>query len=183
MADDVPSSESEPHRGGGVSTLEAVAAGDQLRRAFGYFPSGVSAVCADVDGVPVGLAASSFSPVSMDPPLVSVCIQRSSTTWPILRLRPGLGLSVLAEDQEAVCLRLASRDGDRFADTVWVTTERGGVLVEGASLWLDCSLYQEIAAGDHDIVLLRVHHVGTRDASPLVFHGSRFRRLVPLGPR
>jgi flavin reductase (DIM6/NTAB) family NADH-FMN oxidoreductase RutF len=164
-----------------ASTWEAVVVGDQLRRAFGQFPSGVSAVCVDIEGIPVGLAASSFTSVSMSPPLVSVCIQRSSTTWPTMRLRPGLGLSILAEDQEGVCRRLASRQGDRFADVDWFVTERGSLLIEGASLWLDCSLHEELPAGDHDIVLLRVHHVGTRDAPPLVFHGSRFRRLAPLG--
>lgn len=52
----------------------------QLRRAFGCFPSGVTAVCAVVDGEPVGMAASSFTSVSMAPPLVSVCVQDSSAT-------------------------------------------------------------------------------------------------------
>jgi flavin reductase (DIM6/NTAB) family NADH-FMN oxidoreductase RutF len=161
-----------------VNRLEAVVADDQLRHAYGHFPSGITAVCAAVDGTPVGLAASSFTSVSMDPPLVSVCIQHSSTTWPILRRRPRLGLSVLAEGQEDLCLRLASRTGDRFAGTDWTEVDEGSVLIERAALWLDCSLHQEIPAGDHDIVLLRVRSIRTGDVPPLVFHGSRFRRLA-----
>lgn len=93
--------------------------GNQLRRAFGCFPSGVTAVCALVDGEPVGMAASSFTSVSVSPPLVSVCIQNISSTWPKLRRRPRLGLSVLAEGHDAACARLASKDGDRFADVGW----------------------------------------------------------------
>src|SRR3546814_7956938 len=59
----------------------------QLRAAFGCFPSGITAVCALIDGKPVGMAASSFTSVSLDPPLVSVCIQNRSKTWRQLRSR------------------------------------------------------------------------------------------------
>ena len=64
--------------------FEFPADGDGLRRAFANFPSGVVAVCAEVDGVPHGLAVSTFVPVSLDPPLVSFCVQNSSSTWPRL---------------------------------------------------------------------------------------------------
>jgi flavin reductase (DIM6/NTAB) family NADH-FMN oxidoreductase RutF len=162
-------------------TIEAVTAVDQLRRAFGCFPSGVTAVCAEVDGVPVGLAASSFTSVSVEPPLVSVCMQHSSTTWPVLRRRSRLGLSVLAEGQDDVCARLAAKSGDRFAGTDWSASDDGAVYVHGATLWLDCTIHAEVASGDHDIVLLRIHGVSADpDAAPLVFHGSRFRRLAAL---
>jgi flavin reductase (DIM6/NTAB) family NADH-FMN oxidoreductase RutF len=64
-----------------------------LRQAFGCFPSGVLALSGvRADGTPVGMAVSAFVPVSLDPPLVQVCIQRSSTTWPLLRELPRLGL-------------------------------------------------------------------------------------------
>jgi flavin reductase (DIM6/NTAB) family NADH-FMN oxidoreductase RutF len=162
-------------------SIEAVTAVDQLRRAFGCFPSGVTAVCAEVDGVPVGLAASSFTSVSVEPPLVSVCMQHSSTTWPTLRRRPRLGLSVLAEGQDEICARLASKTGDRFAGTDWSASDDGAVHVHGATLWLDCTIHAEVPSGDHDIVLLRIHGVSADpDAAPLVFHGSRFRRLAAL---
>ena len=62
-----------------------------LREAFGHFPSGVIAIAAEVDGVRVGLAASTFVPVSLDPPLVSFCVQNTSTTWPKLKDLPRTG--------------------------------------------------------------------------------------------
>lgn len=161
--------------------IEPVTAGEQLREAFGGFPSGVTAVCAALDGVPIGLAASSFTSVSVEPPLVSLCMQHSSTTWPTLRGLPRLGLSVLAEGQDDVCARLASRTGDRFAGTDRFTSDDGAVFVHGATLWLDCTIHAEVPAGDHDIVLLQVHGLrADHAAAPLVFHGSRFRRLAAV---
>jgi flavin reductase (DIM6/NTAB) family NADH-FMN oxidoreductase RutF len=155
-----------------------VTTGDQLRRAFGCFPSGITAVCALVDGTPVGMAASSFTSVSLSPPLVSVCIQHTSTTWPVLRNRPRLGLSVLAEGHDDACLCLAGKHADRFAGTDWASSEDGALFVRGSTAWLDCSVHQEVPAGDHVIVLLRVDGLRAEPATPpLVFHNSRLRRL------
>jgi len=153
--------------------------GAQLRQAFACFPSGVTALCALVDGEPVGMAASSFTSVSVSPPLVSVCVQDTSTTWPRLRAQARLGLSVLAEDHVDICRRLASKDGDRFASVAWEAGPEGGVFVHGATAWLECSLTGELPAGDHAIALLQVHGLRAEpDQAPLVFHGSRFRRLA-----
>jgi flavin reductase (DIM6/NTAB) family NADH-FMN oxidoreductase RutF len=150
----------------------------RLRRVLGAFPSGVTAVAAVVDGAPVGLAASSFTSVSLDPPLVSVCIAHASTTWPVLRGARRLGVSVLGADQEAAGRQLAARGADRFAALAWRSTGHGAVLLDGAAAWLECGIEAEVRAGDHDIVLLRVHDLDAdHDVSPLVFHGSRFRRL------
>ena len=164
-----------------VNKLEPVKELAQLRHAFGCFPSGVAAVCATADGAPVGLAASSFTSVSVAPPLVSVCIQHSSTTWPALRQLPRLGVSVLAEGQGEICNRLADKTGDRFAGTDWSASPDGSLFVHGATLWLDCTIHAEVPSGDHDIVLLRIHGLRA-DAStpPLVFHGSRYRRLAAI---
>ncbi|ULR55625.1 flavin reductase family protein [Streptomyces deccanensis] len=150
-----------------------------LRQAFGCFPSGVTALCALDAGTPVGMAASTFTPVSLQPPLVSVCVQDTSSTWPRLRRQSRLGLSVLAEGQDLVCRSLAARGGDRFAGVDWESGEDGGVYVHGANLWLDCSVHAELPGGDHTIVLLEIHGLkADPDREPLVFHGSRFRRLA-----
>ncbi len=162
-------------------TIEPVIEVAQLRRAFGCFPSGVTAVCSRGADLPIGLAASSFTSVSVEPPLVSVCMQHSSTTWPVLRDRPRLGLSVLAEGQDEICARLASKTGDRFAGTSWFASPDGAVFVHGATLWLDCTIHAEVPSGDHDIVLLNIHGISADpDVLPLVFHGSRFRRLAAI---
>lgn len=162
-----------------VIELEPARTDAQLRQAFGCFPSGVTAICSVEGGVPTGMAVSSFTPVSLDPPLVSVCIQRSSTTWPVLRESARIGLSVLAEGQEAVSTRLAMKTGDRFDGTPWSILNGAGVVIPGAALWLDCSIFGEVDAGDHEIILLYVHGVrADPTAKPLVFHGSRYRNLA-----
>ncbi len=154
-----------------------------LRRVFGCFPSGVVAVCATLDGVPVGMAASSFTSVSLDPPLVSVCIQNSSTTWPRLRERPYLGVSVLAERHDQACISLSRKAGDRFSGVSWTELASGGVVVDGAGARLDCRLREEIPAGDHLIALLEICSLeADPETPPLVFHGSRFRRLAAHTP-
>jgi len=161
--------------------LQPATSEGRLREAFGCFPSGVTAVCALIDGVPCGMAASSFTSVSVAPPLVSVCFQRTSTTWPKLCDRPRLGLSVLAEGQDDACLRLSAKDGDRFRGVDWEAGPDDSVFITGSSAWLECSLHEEVPAGDHLIALLRIHRLNTATTTPpLVFHGSRFRRLARI---
>ncbi len=163
-----------------MSPLSATPANPALlRQAFGCFPSGVTAVCALDSGNPVGMAASTFSPVSLSPALISVCVQDTSTTWPRLRRRNRVGVSVLAEGQDAICRSLAGKAGDRFTGVDWDADEEGGVYIHGASLWLDCSLHAELPGGDHTIVLLEIHGLKAEpEREPLVFHNSRFRRLA-----
>lgn len=163
---------------------EGAFASTELRRVFGAFPTGVTAIAALVDGVPVGLAANSFTTVSLDPPLLSVCVAHTSTTWPALSDRDRIGVTVLGADQERDCAQLAARGTDRFAGLDWHATADGAVLLDHGSAWFDCSIEQIIRAGDHDIVLLRVHALDAdHGAPPLVFHASRFRRLEETADR
>jgi flavin reductase (DIM6/NTAB) family NADH-FMN oxidoreductase RutF len=149
-----------------------------LREAFVHFPTGVIAIAAEVDGVRVGLAASTFVPVSLDPPLVSFCVQNSSTTWPKLKDLPFLGISVLGEAHDAAAKTLAAKTGDRFAGLETKSTERGALFIHGTSVWLESAIEQEVLAGDHTIVVLRVHDITIHDGvAPIVFHRSAFRRL------
>jgi flavin reductase (DIM6/NTAB) family NADH-FMN oxidoreductase RutF len=149
-----------------------------LREAFGHFPSGVIAIAAEVDGVLIGLAASTFVPVSLDPPLVSFCVQNSSTTWPKLKPLPLLGISVLGESHDAAAKTLAAKTGDRFAGLETTSTDGGAVFIHGTSVWVESAIEQEVEAGDHTIVVLRVHDITVHDdIAPIVFHRSTFRRL------
>jgi flavin reductase (DIM6/NTAB) family NADH-FMN oxidoreductase RutF len=149
-----------------------------MRRVLSAFPTGVTAVAALVDGRPAGLAANSFTSVSLEPPMVLICIAHTSTTWPVLHTAPRLGISVLGAHQEQHGRALSARDIDRFEALDWQVSDGGAVLIEGASAWLNCSIERQISAGDHDVVLLRVHALDA-DASipPLVFHASRYRAL------
>ena len=118
-----------------------------LREAFGHFPSGVIAIAAEVDGVRVGLAASTFVPVSLDPPLVSFCVQNTSTTWPKLKDLPLLGISVLGESHDEAARALAAKTGDRFAGLGTVSTRQGAVFIEGTSVWLESAIEQLVPPG------------------------------------
>lgn len=151
-----------------------------LRGAFSAFPSGVVAVAAQVDGVAVGMAASSFTSVSLSPPLVSFSIARQSSTWPLLRRARRLGVSVLADHHDRVCRQLAGPAAERFSGLSLHRTDEAAVVLADAVVGFETSIYNEIPAGDHSLVLLRLHSVGQSDAegSPLVFHRSTFGRLA-----
>lgn len=152
---------------------------DALRRAFGTFPTGVVAVCGLDGTVPVGMAASTFVPVSLDPPLIAVCLQRTSRTWPVLRTLPVLGVSVLADGHAAAARALAAREGDRFAGLETAITGDGALHVAGSPAVFVCTLDREADAGDHVIALLRVGRVEARpDIAPLVFHRSSFAQIA-----
>ena len=162
-------------------TAESTAAldGNSLRGVFGCFPSGVTAICALVDGAPSGMAASSFTSVSLDPPLVLICVANSSSTWPGLRGSPRLGVSILGADQAPACQQLSARSDDRFAALEWRATDGGAVLLNEAAAWFECEIDDEIPAGDHVIVVLRIHDLAAvPEVEPLVFHASRYRQVV-----
>ncbi len=154
-----------------------------LREAFGVFPSGVVAVAAEVDGALVGLAASSFTSVSLDPPLVQFSIANTSKTWPDLRRASHLGVTILADHHGEVCRQLAGAVEQRFDGVDVTATEDGAVTLDDGLAAFDTSIYREVEAGDHTIVLLRLHALQHADDEvgaglPLVFHRSGFGRLA-----
>lgn len=152
---------------------------DGLRAVFGRFPSGVVAVCAEVDGVREAMIASSFVSVSLDPPLVAFCPQNSSTTWPRLSQATRLGVSVLGEGQVGIARSMSAKDSDRFDGVDVHDGADGALLLHGASAWYETSIEHSYPAGDHQIVLLRIHAASTSLEPPTVFHRSRFERLTP----
>ena len=106
-----------------MSTFDSTA----LRHAFAHIPSGVVAICAEVHGERVGMAASTFVPVSLDPPLVAFCVQRTSGTWPRLSALPHLGISVLSEEHDGAAKVLAAKNGDRFGSPDGIRTHATAV--------------------------------------------------------
>jgi len=153
-----------------------------VRDAFAHYPSGVVALIAVVGGETVSLVASSFTVgVSANPPLVSVAIQRTSTSWPGLRDVAHIGVSVFSADQAALTRQMAGPDrAARFTGVDLVEDGSEARFIQGAAGWFDCVLYDEVPAGDHTIALLEVVGVQTNPSnSPLVFHGSSFRRMSP----
>jgi flavin reductase (DIM6/NTAB) family NADH-FMN oxidoreductase RutF len=167
-----------------MTLLDAVSSDPaEVRSAFGRFPSGIAALCAEIDGVPVGLVATSFSVgVSYDPPLVLFSVQNSSTTWPVLRTATRVGVSILGSEHAAICSQLASRKGDRFAGIELTTSDDGALFIHDSALWLDCEIVSETPAGDHKIVLLEVKSLRVADGTePLIYHSAAFRNLAAAG--
>lgn len=162
--------------GTGSDPRDAVA----FRAALSTFATGVTAVCSlTPEGEPVGLAVSSFTSVSLDPPLVSFCVASRSWTWDHIRRSGRFAVSVLAADQGDLCRRLARPGEDRFADIGWAPAPSGSPVVEGALAWFDCAMAAEHPAGDHDIVVGEVEALSVAaDAHlPLIFFRSELRGL------
>ncbi|MFV2176927.1 flavin reductase family protein [Actinomadura sp. LOL_016] len=147
--------------------------GARFRSVLGRFATGVVAITAVEPGTgrPAGLVANSFTSVSLDPPLVAFCIAHTSSTWPRLRAADRLCVNILSEPQLEVSERLAVKGDDKFAGIEWTRTRGGAPLIEGALAWIDCSVEREHAAGDHVIVVARVHDLGRHaDGDPLIFY-------------
>lgn len=169
-------------RSDNMTLLSDICQETDLRQIFGRFPTGVTALCAMDEGQPVGMTASAFVAVSLKPALVSVCIKHGSWTWRQLRTRERIGISFLGDSHAATARQLAQTTGDRFNGLAYEVTVDGALFLADATARLECSVEQEIAAGDHDIVLFRLHRASVADGiMPLIFHSSDFRTLAPIG--
>jgi len=152
----------------------------RFRSILGRFAPGVVAITAldPESGVPTGLAANAFTSVSLDPPLVGFCVAHTSSTWPKLRGADRQCINILSEPQTEVCLQLAAKGGDKFAGLEWTTSPSGSPVLDGALAWIECSVEAEYAAGDHVIVVARVHHLDKHhDGEPLVFYKGGYGRF------
>ena len=152
-----------------------------LREAFSHVPQGVVLIAAEIDGIRHGLVASTFTVgVSLASPLVSVAVQHSSRSWPILREQDHLGVTVLGRAQAPFARQLASTDRDRRFDGIDVSVDpRGALTLWDAPAWMTVRVHDEVRAGDHDLALLEVLAIdSTPEAEAMVFHRSRFKGLV-----
>lgn len=165
-----------------MNNLRNISEDAELRHVFGRFPTGVTALCATDRDKPMGMTASAFTAISLNPQLVSVCIKHGSGTWQQLRTRGRIGISFLGQGHAATARQLAQRTGDRFQGLDFEVTADGALFLADATAWLECSVEKEIAAGDHDIILFRLHRAAVSDEiMPLVFHSSDFHTLQPIG--
>lgn len=152
----------------------------KFRDVLGRFASGVTVMTTrDADGRDRGMTLSAFSSLSLDPPLVLACVGHDATIANAIAAATHFGISVLAEDQEALSRRFADPDADRF-DGVRVTRgARGLALIEGALAHLECTIVARHEAGDHTIVVGTVEAATAREGAPLVYHRQRYGRLAP----
>jgi flavin reductase (DIM6/NTAB) family NADH-FMN oxidoreductase RutF len=156
-------------------------AGAELRAAIGHFATGVSVVTsATHDGRPIGSTANALSSVSLDPPLVLVCLREESETLGALLDHGRFAINVLAGDQLPLAERFASRSRQNTWEGVGHRTSAHGVpLLDGTVATLECALHDIVDGGDHRIVIGRVLEVEHPEAhvSPLVFYRGAFSHL------
>ncbi|MET9295113.1 flavin reductase family protein [Streptomyces sp. NPDC003077] len=173
-----------------------------FRSVLGHFASGVTVITApgsrtDADGPPfvapaapgtpaarpAGFACQSFASLSLDPPLVTFMVARTSTTWPRVAQAGVFCVNVLGADQEALCRAFAVSGGDKFAGVNWSPAPATGApRLAGVPAWIDCSIQAVHPGGDHLIVVGRVAALGADEsaaaAGPLLYHRSTFGRFT-----
>ncbi len=150
----------------------------RFRQVLGHFATGVTVVTGTVDGHAVGLAVNSFTSVSLAPELVAFCVGVGSSTWPGLRTAGSFCVNVLAEDQEALSRAFAAHGPDRFQGVGWRPAPSGAPVLAGALAWVDCTVEAEHPAGDHLIVVGRVHALDVEhEGRPLIFYRGGYGRF------
>lgn len=140
----------------------------ELRSVLGAFATGVTVVTTiGDDGQPRGFTANSFTSVSLDPPLVLVCLAKGAASRPVFEAATGYAVNILAEDQREVSRVFASKIEDRFATVPWQPGPAGNPIFAGTAAWLDCSMHRAMDAGDHVILIGQVRGYGQAPVNPL----------------
>lgn len=150
---------------------------DTFRRVMGAFPSGVTIVTTvGSDGQPRGLTSLSISSVSAEPPLLLVCVGKTSRTLPALREAKSFVVNILKADRGDLSNHFASRAEDKFAGLTWTpATAAGGapILTEDASAWAACQTVQEVEAGDHWVIIGSIVEAASDDDAPPLLYCRR----------
>ncbi|MEM0976073.1 MAG: flavin reductase family protein [Pseudomonadota bacterium] len=150
----------------------------EFRSALGRFATGVVVVSTFHGTRPEGMTIGAFTSVSLAPPLIAFLPAKSSTTWPKIREAKKFTINILAHDQQELCKAFARSSEEKYSGVPWDMSEHGTPHLAGALGWLDCTLYGEFEAGDHDIALGHVSSITQgKDRDPLVFFGGQFHTL------
>ena len=153
-----------------ATTTEAAAPVDPraFRKALGSFITGITVIATtQADGTPRGFTANSFTSVSLDPPLVLVCIAKTASSCPVFTAAEGFSVNILAEHQANVSGLFASKSADKFAGAKWRRGPAGNPVLDEVAAWFDCRRHDVVDAGDHVILVGRVIGFDERAANPL----------------
>lgn len=152
---------------------------DTFRSVLGRFASGVSIVTARDDaGDDHGMTVSAFASVSLDPPLVLVCIDHTASMHDLLLEHPRFGISVLSSEQEAYSRRFATDpDTGRFDGIAYTRGDSGVVLLDESLAHLECKVVQHHDAGDHTIFIAEVERAEPRHGRPLLYYRGGYAQL------
>jgi flavin reductase (DIM6/NTAB) family NADH-FMN oxidoreductase RutF len=151
---------------------------DLFRAVLGRFASGITVITArDAQGTPHGMTVSAFSSLSLDPPLVLVCVGNDATMAPVMAAADSFAVNVLSDVQEALSRRFAGKVDDRFAGVGYREGELGDPVLDDVLASLQCRVVARHPAGDHVIVVGRVEHGAARDAKPLLYYRGGYAQL------
>lgn len=151
---------------------------DLFRAVLGRFASGITVITArDAQGTPHGMTVSAFSSLSLDPPLVLVCVGNDATMAPVMTAAESFAVNVLSDVQEALSRRFAGKVDDRFAGVGYREGELGDPVLDDVLASLQCRVVARHPAGDHVIVVGLVEHGAARDAKPLLYYRGGYAQL------
>lgn len=155
-----------------------------LRRVLGRFATGVTVVTArDADGRPCAITVNAFTSVSLDPPLILYCLGKFAFNFDVFADAEAFAVNILSADQQALSDRFARRAKDDLGDLALRRLATGSPVLAECLAALDCETEARHDAGDHLIIVGRVRALDPpRGAEPLVYFGSRYRRLKEPGP-
>lgn len=154
-----------------------------FRETMSHYASGITVIAGHDGTEPLGFTCQSFYSVSLEPPLVSFSVMRSSTTYPSIRRTGRFSVNVLAGSQDRVSNQFARRGTDKWAGIDWEMSLNQNPIISGSLMWLDCSIHAEYEAGDHYVVIGLVNQTSPVDwhhGEPLVYFKGRYRHLGEL---
>lgn len=149
----------------------------QFKLAMSHFASGVTIVTTEVDGRKYGMTVASFASLSLHPPLVLVCIEKSVKTHDAIATAGKFAVSILGKDQTDISNRFASRSEDKFAGTALRDSELGLPVIDGALTAIECRVTEKLPGGDHTIFIGEVVSAHVTEGEPLVYFRSGYREI------
>lgn len=142
---------------------------------LGRFVTGVTVVTTvDAQGDLRGFTANSFSSVSLDPPLVLVCLGKGASSYGAFSSCGGFAVNILADSQRDLSRIFASSGGEKFSGTPFRKGVTGSPVLEDVHAWIECTMHQRVEAGDHVILIGRVVDFGEGEGRPLTYYGGKY---------
>ena len=156
----------------------------EFRNAMARFAGGVTVVTtSDQDGAFVGFTASAFSSLSLNPPLLLVCLQKDADCYAAFMRADRFAVSILAHGQSDIARRFATKAIDKMAGTPTVIGSHTDLpLIRGASAHAECSMLDRVDGGDHTILIGEVISASSTSHDPLLHFNRQFGRFVPEEP-
>ena len=149
-----------------------------LRQALGSFPTGVTVVsCLDKNNYPLGFTANSFTSVSLDPQLISICIDKESFNIDTFSITEHFAVSILSESQQSISTTFATPNEERFKDIDWRSEDTGSPIISNAVAWFDCKTEQVVDAGDHLILIGKIITFDSSPKTPLMYLRGNYVNL------